>query len=90
MIYDGGGYFMEILLMIILLILMCPLDNNSDNNCQSKRCNVRNKHFYNIESNTDNLEEFEEADSYFDSGGNEHLVDDDGYCEECDDYHDWD
>ena len=31
---------------------------------------------------------FEEADSFFDKDGNEHLVDDDGYCEDCDDYHD--
>ena len=31
---------------------------------------------------------FEEADSYFDEYGDEHLVDDDGYCEDCDDYHD--
>ena len=32
--------------------------------------------------------EFEEADSFFDRDGNEHIVDDDGYCEDCDDYHD--
>ena len=32
---------------------------------------------------------FEEADSYYDDHGDEHLIDDDGYCEECDDYHDW-
>lgn len=31
---------------------------------------------------------FEEADSYFDRHGREHIVDDDGYCDECDDYHD--
>jgi hypothetical protein len=31
---------------------------------------------------------FEEADSFFDRDGNEHIVDDDGYCEDCDDYHD--
>ena len=31
---------------------------------------------------------FEEADSFFDKDGNEHIVDDDGYCEDCDDYHD--
>ncbi len=33
-------------------------------------------------------EEFEEADSFFDRDGNEHIVDDEGYCEDCDDYHD--
>ena len=31
---------------------------------------------------------FEEADSFFDKDGNEHIVDYEGYCEECDDYHD--
>lgn len=31
---------------------------------------------------------FEEADSFFDRDGNEHIVDDDGYCEDCDEYHD--
>ncbi len=30
---------------------------------------------------------FEESDSYFDRHGNEHILDDDGYCEDCDDYH---
>lgn len=33
-------------------------------------------------------DEFEEADSFFDREGNEHIIDDDGYCEDCDDYHD--
>jgi hypothetical protein len=32
---------------------------------------------------------FEEADSFFDKDGNEHIVDEEGYCEECDDYHDY-
>lgn len=32
--------------------------------------------------------DFEEADSFYDSDGNEHIMDDDGYCEDCDDFHD--
>lgn len=32
---------------------------------------------------------FEEEDSYFDRHGNEHIVDEDGYCDECNDYHDY-
>lgn len=35
-----------------------------------------------------NEREFEEYDSFFDRRGNEHIVDDEGYCDECDDYHD--
>lgn len=32
---------------------------------------------------------FEEDDSVFDCHGNEHIIDDDRYCEDCEDYHDW-
>lgn len=39
-------------------------------------------------SPTRKISRFEEADSFFDREGNEHIVDDDGYCEDCDDYHD--
>ena len=31
---------------------------------------------------------FCEAESYIDRHGKEHVIDDEGYCEECDDYHD--
>lgn len=31
---------------------------------------------------------FEPSDSFYDEDGNEHEIDEDGYCEECDDYHD--
>jgi hypothetical protein len=31
---------------------------------------------------------FQEAESYTDRHGKEHVIDDEGYCEECDDYHD--
>ncbi|MBQ5771618.1 MAG: hypothetical protein IIW08_10655 [Clostridia bacterium] len=30
---------------------------------------------------------FEPSDSVYDENEDEHEVDDDGYCEECDDYH---
>ena len=33
-------------------------------------------------------EAFEEAGSFYDRNGNEHIIDDDNYCEDCDDYHD--
>lgn len=39
-------------------------------------------------SNNKSTYSFEEADSFFDKCGNEHIVDDYGYCEDCDDYHD--
>lgn len=31
---------------------------------------------------------FEEDSSVFDHHGNEHIVDEDMYCDDCDDYHD--
>jgi len=33
-------------------------------------------------------DEFEEDDSFFDHNGDEHIIDEDRYCEDCDDYHD--
>lgn len=33
-------------------------------------------------------EAFEEAGSFYDRNGDEHIIDDDNYCEDCDDYHD--
>ena len=38
-------------------------------------------------SQKNDREEFEEADSVFDKNGNEHIVDDDGYCDDCDEFH---
>lgn len=37
---------------------------------------------------THRRESFEEADSFYDHEGNEHILDDYGYCDDCDDYHD--
>ena len=37
-----------------------------------------------------NEERFEEDSSFYDRHGNEHIVDEDMYCEDCDDYHDFD
>ena len=47
-----------------------------------------NKNSFNSHPRKSSRFEFEEADSFFDRDGNEHIVDDDGYCEDCDDYHD--
>ena len=33
-------------------------------------------------------EHFEEDDSFYDREGFEHIIDEDRYCEDCDDYHD--
>ena len=33
------------------------------------------------------FDDFEEAGSFYDRYGNEHIVDDDDYCLDCDDYH---
>ena len=81
---------MEIILIIILLILMCPVDIKNSNHDEAERSTVPNKHFHKREFGKDDIDSFEEADSLFDLDGNEHLIDDEGYCEECDDYHDWD
>lgn len=37
---------------------------------------------------TNSWDSFEEDGSVFDHHGHEHIVDEDMYCEDCDDYHD--
>ena len=80
---------MGIVLLFILLLLICPVDASSGNHSHSGRRTSGNYHSYKKSSSKGNRECFEEADSIFDRDGNEHLIDDDGYCEDCDDYHDW-
>ena len=80
---------MEIVLLFILLLLICPADASGGNHSHSERRTTRNYHSNKRSSGKGSREYFEEADSFFDIDGNEHLVDDDGYCEDCDDYLYW-
>lgn len=54
---------------------------------ERKRNEQTKKHTRYSKSSQSRKKEFEEADSYYDKHGNEHIIDYDGYCEECDDYH---
>ena len=47
-----------------------------------------NNNFKNTSSPRRGSEHFEENDSFYDRDGFEHIIDEDRYCEECDDYHD--
>lgn len=81
-----------------LSVLLGLNDNSSDNSNPVKQNNIEYGEIYKysrgeykdmkpIKHNFEIKEEFEEADSIYDKEGNEHIVDYDGYCEECDDYH---
>lgn len=57
----------------------CSFPSRSeDNDCEGFAYHARGR---------SRKESFDASDSFFDEDGNEHEVDDDGYCEECDDYH---
>ncbi len=62
------------ILELLALLCSCGGESTSNDNFGSQRKRRANG--------------FEEADSVFDRHGNEHILDDDGYCEDCDDYHD--
>lgn len=64
--------------MILELLAAALLMGGDDNHCDNSFDHPRKSSGFG----------FEEADSFFDRDGNEHIVDDDGYCEDCDDYHD--
>ena len=62
-----------ILGIIILFFLFCSSCGSSASNYSSSKPFSKDVEDYN---------------SIFDRHGNEHFVDDDGYCDDCDDYHD--
>lgn len=83
-------------IIFILVIVVCGSAASSSGNSSSN--NIYDDYpydsgergsFSHSSSNQRHRESFEEADSYYDRDGNEHCVDDYGYCEDCDDYHDF-
>ena len=66
-----------ILIIIFILIVFIPSSNNN-----SATRNNSNNTF----SKKD--DDFDPADTFYLEDGLDHEIDDDGYCEECDDYHD--
>ena len=89
MIRTSGGITTGIILLFILLIMICPVDANSGGHNYFGRNTGKGSYHSSRYSGKSSRDTFEEADSFFDRDGNEHLIDDDGYCEDCDDYHDW-
>ena len=86
---------MAIIAVIIIIAIMAWFSSLPDDNSHSNNSNWRpfdnNPHDNFGSSNSRyNEEHFEEDDSFYDRHGNEHIVDEDMYCEECDDYHDFD
>lgn len=65
-----------ILIIIFILIIFNPSSNN----------NPTNRNSNNTFSKKD--DDFDPADTFYLEDGLDHEIDDDGYCEECDDYHD--
>lgn len=47
-----------------------------------------NNNYKSSASKRGSCEQFEEDDSFYDRDGFEHIIDEDRYCEDCDDYHD--
>lgn len=72
-----------ILIIVVLLMIFCPSSRNgSDNERGSRGGNDR----HNRKRDSDS---FDPADTFHLEDGLDHETDDDGYCEECDDYHDY-
>ena len=66
-----------ILIIIFILIIFKPMsDGASHTRSNSKKSYKNKKH------------DFDPADTFYLEDGLDHETDDDGYCEECDDYHD--
>ena len=88
---------MELIIACLIFYLICSWlgSSNSNNNNSSsyKRNSYKGGSFSAgskvFKSNRKKSgDEFEEDGSFYDREGNEHIIDDDNYCEDCDDYHD--
>ena len=75
---------MAILVLIIIVLVVC---SGASGSSYSNSYNDDYGRFRERSRRRDD-HEFEEYDSFIDNEGNEHIVDIDGYCEDCDDYHD--
>lgn len=86
---------MGIIAIIIIIAIMAwfsslPDDNSHNSNSDWRAFNNEPHHNFGPSDGRYNEEQFEEDGSFYDRHGNEHIVDEDMYCEECDDYHDFD
>lgn len=82
---------MGIIIIIIAIILVCAGSSSSGGYSGSSSDfwgSSGGGSFLGASRNKDSYDTFEEADSFFDRNGEEHIIDDEGYCEDCDDYHD--
>lgn len=61
--------------LLVAGLLFGSIGNNNRKNAQPRR------------KKKSSVWEFEEVDTFTDKHGNEHAVDYEGYCDECDDYH---
>ena len=80
---------MEFVLMLILFIIFY---NSSSKSTGSSRVYYDEEDSNGVRgvlfSKKDASDSFDPADTFYFEDGLEHEIDDDGYCEECDDYHD--
>lgn len=83
---------MELIIVCVVFYLVCSWlgSGNNSSGSSSRGSSGRNASSFarNIHRKNSADDSFEEADSFYDRDGNEHIVDDDRYCEDCDDYHD--
>ena len=71
---------MELILAFIFFLIFCSPSSKSCGSSHSK-----NSH----SSKKGRDGSFDPYDTFYLEDGLEHEMDDDGYCEECDDYHDY-
>jgi len=79
---------MGFIIIIIAIILACAGSGSSGSYYSGSASDFSGSSKGSSSRGRTSHDDFEEADSFFDSNGDEHIVDYDGYCEDCDDYHD--
>lgn len=78
---------MEFILMFILFLVFFGFSSkNTDPSYRSKKSHKKSKNYR--DDKKENSDSFDPAETFHLEDGLDHEMDYDGYCEECDDYHD--
>lgn len=82
------------ILAIVLAFILIEIFSDGSSESKNEFGNYGTDHNYKSvlpktqKSNQYDTDSFEEDSGVYDSDGIEHIIDDDRYCEDCDDYHD--
>ncbi|MBE5927891.1 MAG: hypothetical protein E7267_00715 [Lachnospiraceae bacterium] len=79
---------MGVFIFIIFVCIFISGFSSGDSNTGYERHNYERNRKSRVENDKRDRDSFDETESFFDDYGNEHIVNEELYCMECDDFYD--